>query len=87
MLDTTQLARTSEKRNLRWRDTKLTLIWLRRSGPVVVAHTVADKRMMLSEAADGDDVLAVRQVQYPTRQEVMVIDDRASVREALGPSP
>jgi hypothetical protein len=38
---------------------------------------------MLSDATDVDDVLAVRQVQYPTRQEVMVVDDRDSAREAL----
>jgi hypothetical protein len=76
-----KLAHRSEKRNLRWRDTSLALIWLPTDGPVVVAHTIADKRKMLWDATDADDVLAVRQVQYPTRQEVLVVDDRDSARK------
>jgi hypothetical protein len=50
---------------------------------VAVAHTIEDKRQILTEARDSDDLLALRQVQYPTRQEVMVIDDREAPRQAL----
>jgi hypothetical protein len=78
---------TSTKANLRWRDTSLTFVCLRRDGALEVAHTVADKAALITAVGPEDCVLAVRQVQYPTRQEVMVVDDLAAPREALACMP
>jgi hypothetical protein len=83
MFDTAELTPTSAKRGLRWRDTSLTFIWLRAGGPIAAAHTIADKLKVISECGRDDRVLAVRQKSYPTRQEVMVIDDFSPVRDAL----
>jgi hypothetical protein len=83
MLDTSQLARTSSKRGLRWRDPALTFIWLREGDPIVAAHKIEDKRAALSSCAAEDRILAVRQVRYPLRVEVMVIDDLSEARRAL----
>lgn len=66
-----------------WRDTKLTLIWLRADAPITAAYTIADKRAMLASLEGDDQLLAVRQVQYPQHQEVMVVDDLDVARQAL----
>jgi hypothetical protein len=84
MFDVSQLARTSAKSKLPWREPRMTFIWLRADGPIVAAHTVDEKRRMIAACAEADCVLAVRQVQYPVRQEVMVIDDLAEARRAFG---
>jgi hypothetical protein len=81
--DTSRLTRTSEKRSVPWRDTKLTFIWLRAEGPIVSAYKIVDKRHVFENLRQGDQVLAVRQQQYPTHQEVMVIDDLDAARQAL----
>jgi hypothetical protein len=81
--DTSALIRTSEKRSIPWRETKLTFILLRADAPIVSAYTVADKRAMLASLLEDDQVLAVRQIQYPQHQEVMVIDDLDAARRAL----
>lgn len=85
--DTTELTPTSDKRGLRWRDTALTLIWLRDRGPITVAHTIADKLEAVTECGKKDRILAVRQVQYPMRQEVMVVDNLAEVEAMLRGAP
>lgn len=82
--DTSNLAPTSSKVRLRWRDTSLTFIRLGADGVLEVAHTIVGKALMLEALQRGDCLLAVRQVQYPTRQEVMVVDDVARARQALG---
>lgn len=78
MFDTTQLTRTTSKKNLKWRDPSLTFIWLRANGPIVAAHIIADKIHLLTSCGDDDAVLAVRKVGYPTHQEVMVVDDMSA---------
>jgi hypothetical protein len=87
MLDTSQLTKASTKSGLRWRDTGLTFIWVREDGPIVSAHKIADKLSMIEECGADDCVLAVRQVQYPTRQQVLVIDQFDVVRRALSDTP
>jgi hypothetical protein len=83
VFDTSQLTPTSSKQGLRWRDTALTLVWVRAEGPIEVAHKLADKRTMVEACGPEDRLLAVRYVQFPPRQEVMVVDDRERAREAL----
>lgn len=50
---------------------------------MVVAHKIADKLEVLASRSPEEVVLAIRQVQYPTRQEVMVVDDVATALAAL----
>lgn len=83
MFDTGQLAPTSSKERLRWRDPRLTFIWLRADGRVVVASTTADKLNAVRSCGLDDCVLAARQVQFPHRVDVMVVDDLAKARRAL----
>jgi hypothetical protein len=82
-VETSSLSPASDKKNLRWRETALTLMWLRSDGPVEVAHTLADKRRIVASCRASDRVLALRAVQFPPRQEVLVVDDIESVRVAL----
>ena len=84
MLDTSRLTPTSTKPNLRWRETALTFVWLPAEGPVEVAYKLEDKRRVVASCGAGDRILAVRQRQYPTRHEVLVVDDVEAVRLALG---
>lgn len=81
--DASKLIRTSEKRAVPWRDTRLTFIWLRSNGPISSAYTIADKRQILENALAEDLVLAVREVRFPQHQEVMVIDEIDTARAAL----
>lgn len=83
MFDTTQLTRSSSKMNLRWRDPSLTLILLSEKRPICVAHLIADKIDLLTDCSGEDVVLAVRQVNYPMRQEVMVVDEISPVLDML----
>lgn len=82
-LERAQVVRTSEKRSLPWRDTRLTFIGLLASGTILPAYTLADKRELLEAIREGDRLLAVRQVQYPPRQEVMLVDDLDQARVGL----
>jgi hypothetical protein len=87
MLDTDHLTKASTKSSLRWRDTGLTFIWIPEAGPIVSAHKIADKLDIVDRCSADDCVLAVRQVQYPRRQEVLVIDQLDVVRQALSDAP
>ncbi len=84
MFDTSSLQPASAKSNLHWRDPSLTLLWLRVDGPIEVAHLLNDKRRLLSSCGADDQILAIRQVPYPNRQQVLVIDDLDAVRGELG---
>jgi hypothetical protein len=83
MFDTSGLTPASTKANLRWRDTSLTFIWLRDGAPIEAAHRLEDKRRVVSECSSEERILAVRPVQYPNRQQVLVVDDLEAVRQAL----
>jgi hypothetical protein len=83
MYDISQLTPTSEKRNLNWRDTSLTFICLRAEEPTEVACTIEDKRRVVASCSAADRILAVRQLRYRTRQDVMAIDDLEAARRAL----
>lgn len=86
VFDASALPRTSDKTSLRWRETTLTFVCIRADGRIETAYTLVAKTAMLQSLASDDCLLAARQVQYPTRQEVMVVDDLPSVREALPPA-
>jgi hypothetical protein len=82
--DTSGLSRTSTKRELPWRETSLTFIRISADARIQVAHTIADKRLMLDALRSVEDcLLAVRQARYPMRQDVMVVDDAEPARRAL----
>jgi hypothetical protein len=83
MYDVSQLTPTSEKPALNWRDTSLTFVWLRAKAPIEVAYKIEDKRRVVASCSAADRILVVRQVRYPTRQEVMAIDDLEAARRAL----
>jgi hypothetical protein len=71
MYDVSHLTPTSEKRDLKWRDSSLTFVWLRAEAPIEVAYKIEDKRRVVGSCSAADSILAVRQLLYPTRQEVM----------------
>ena len=83
MLDTTGLTPTSSKQKLPWREPALTFLWLRADGPIVSAYKIEDKLDVVASCGPDDHVLALRQVQFPRRQEVMVVDDLEQARRAL----
>jgi hypothetical protein len=82
MYDVSQLTPTSQKR-LNWRDTSLTFVWLRADAPIEVACKIEHKRRVVGSCSAADRILAVRQLRYPTRQDVMAIDDLEAARRAL----
>jgi hypothetical protein len=49
----------------------------------VSVYTIGEKLDLLAKRRQQDQILAVRQVQYPIHQEVMVIDDPDAAYQAL----
>ena len=81
--NTSYLTPTSSKSKLKWREPKLTFILVGADGVFRSAHTTEDKLRLLDAYEEHDCLLAVRQVQFPLHQEVMVVDTLDQARLAL----
>jgi hypothetical protein len=83
MFDTKQLAKTSSKRDLHWRQTELTLLRVSSTGEISQAYKLDEKRSMLAGLMHEDCLLAIRTLKFPNHPEVLVVDDVSAVRSAL----
>jgi hypothetical protein len=83
MLDTSELPTTSSKKKLPWRETRLGFLPLRGDGRLVQVHQLADKRELVDGCGPDDRLLAIWMQQYPSRPEVLLVDDLDAARTAL----
>jgi hypothetical protein len=83
VLDTSSLPTTSGKRNLHWREPKLSFLLIRQSGEITQAHLLEEKRKLAAICGPNDRLLALRTVQFPPHPEVLWVDDLEEARAAV----
>lgn len=68
---------------IRWRDTSVTLIAVGASGSITASHKLTEKAAMVASLGPEDVLLVVRPRQYPTRSEVLVVDEIGSLESVF----
>jgi len=51
--------------------------------PIVQAHQLADKRILVDKCGPEDRLLAIRPMRFPDRPELLLVDDVDAARKAL----
>jgi hypothetical protein len=83
-IDASTLPRTSEKRQIPWRENRISFLLVRASGQMEQSHLLADKRRLATACGPDDRLLAIRRMRF--HSEVLWVDDLAQARLALAPS-
>ena len=81
VIDTNTLSRTSEKRNIPWRENRISFLLVRANGHLEQSHLLAEKRQLAAECGVDDRLLAIRMLRF--RPVVLWVDDLDEARAAL----
>ena len=81
MIDVSGLPKTSEKRKIPWRENRVAFLLVRADGSVEQSHLLAEKRRLVEECGERDQLLVVRMLRF--HPEVLWVDDLDAPRDAL----